>query len=108
MFPGEADAIEFGWYCYWDETRGWVQCDKDHPRARPNLNRLFDGEAMWDADAGRWMLRKTLACTLMPGEANANRNTAELGACIKKAVGNGGGQIELLLDGQGQHYLADP
>jgi hypothetical protein len=33
-------CVRKGWYCYWDEgTNGWVRCDKDHPGARPDLNR---------------------------------------------------------------------
>jgi hypothetical protein len=32
-------CVRKGWYCYWDDRYGWVPCDKDHPGARPDLNR---------------------------------------------------------------------
>lgn len=61
IFPGTTDAIELDLWCYWgpDATpprRGWVECTKDHPLARPDLNRLhFSGK--WDAKLGKFVKR---------------------------------------------------
>lgn len=54
-WPGEAEAIEFGWYSYFDH--GWVRSGADHPGASPDLNRLHMGECEWSAEHCRWMLK---------------------------------------------------
>jgi hypothetical protein len=54
VWPGDAECIEFGWYSYFDEKKGWVRCDKDHPGATPDLNRLVFAE--WNRKQRRWIL----------------------------------------------------
>jgi len=43
FWPGTLEAIEQDVWCYWGpdfgET-GWVECTKNHPGARPDLNRV--------------------------------------------------------------------
>ena len=42
-WPGEAECRENDLWCYWGPDfgeHGWVECDKDHPGAREDLNRL--------------------------------------------------------------------
>lgn len=59
-WPGVAECREFGWYSYWElgeTTRRRVSCSADHPEASEDLNRLYSGEAVWDADAKRWRRR---------------------------------------------------
>jgi len=55
-WPGETEATEFGFFCRWDDEKGWVRCDPGHPEATPDLNRLNGSHCRWDADAGRWVL----------------------------------------------------
>jgi RNA polymerase subunit RPABC4/transcription elongation factor Spt4 len=66
VWPGFVEAIEFGWWTYWDgpdhergwdyRGQGWVRCRPDHPEAIPDLNRLIT-EARWDRAEGRWVQR---------------------------------------------------
>lgn len=53
QWPGEAEAIEFGWYSYFD--RGWHQCGPDHPGATPDLNRINAAYCTWSAPQQRWL-----------------------------------------------------
>jgi hypothetical protein len=43
-WPGALECIRLKFFCYEDPSRStgeyWVQCDQDHPKARPDLNRL--------------------------------------------------------------------
>ena len=58
QWPGEADAIRLGWYCYFVAYGNpeWVQCSPDHPEARPDLNRLaIDGK--WNPELRQWEAR---------------------------------------------------
>lgn len=55
IWPGVEECREFGWYSRWVEGSGWVRCDKDHPGAGADLNRLHS-EARWDAEARRFVL----------------------------------------------------
>jgi hypothetical protein len=58
QWPGEADAIRLGWWCYFvpNGNPSWVQCAPDHPEARPDLNRLaIDGK--WNRELHRWEAR---------------------------------------------------
>lgn len=54
VWPGVLECREFDFWCYWEEGRGWVDCDKDHPGARENLNRLC--ECRWDVNRQRFVL----------------------------------------------------
>jgi hypothetical protein len=53
--PGEAEAREYGFYCYWNGH--WVRCSADHPGARPDLNRVIE-ECRWDSERQRWVQRE--------------------------------------------------
>lgn len=77
-FPGCMECREFDLWCRWVEVpmghvcprpsrpyrnecegvHGWVVCDKHHPGARENLNRLME-IARWDKDKRRFVLRDT-------------------------------------------------
>lgn len=60
VWPGEMEAIEFGWYCYFGPDygeHGWVRVAASNPRARPDLNRINSGECVWSADKQRWLKR---------------------------------------------------
>lgn len=54
QWPGEAECIEYGWYSFWDQNRGWVRCAAGEPGAGPDLNRLAM-EARWDPTAQRYV-----------------------------------------------------
>lgn len=54
-WPGIKECQEFCWYSKMVPGRGWVQCDKDDPEAREDLNRLYE-DAEWDAEQGRFVL----------------------------------------------------
>ena len=59
QWPGEADAIRLGWWCYFvpNGNPSWVQCGPDHPEARPDLTRLaVDGK--WNPELRRWEARE--------------------------------------------------
>lgn len=61
QWPLEAEAIEYDFWCYWgpdNGENGWVRCDKDHPMARPNLNRVYE-ECIWDPEKARMVLRES-------------------------------------------------
>jgi hypothetical protein len=53
-WPGQADAARLGFWCVWDDRRGWVRVAAGHPGARPDFNRLIT-EAHWDRKARRWV-----------------------------------------------------
>lgn len=56
-WPGESECIEFGWYVYEDVASGkLVRCDKDHPGAMTDLNRLNARHAFWSRQKRRWVL----------------------------------------------------
>jgi len=71
-FPGCMECREFGLWCRWvdipeghvcarrshcEGVHGWVVCDKHHPNARENLNRLMD-VAEWKREQRRFVLRE--------------------------------------------------
>lgn len=66
QWPGQAECEEFGWYSYWcdpepgEEYGKWVRCDKDHPKAGADLNRLGDaalyGQVAWSEKKERYVL----------------------------------------------------
>jgi hypothetical protein len=56
-WPGNTEAREYGFYCKWVEGRGWQDCEKDDPNARPDLNRLHE-ECEWDKTLKRMVLQK--------------------------------------------------
>lgn len=45
VWPGVEECIEYGFYCRWGPP--WIPCDKDHPDAGPDLNRLLT-QCKWD------------------------------------------------------------
>ena len=57
-------AEEFGFYCYEDPNGygkpemhyGHIPCEKDHPGAHPDLNRVYR-ECQWDPKAKKYMLK---------------------------------------------------
>lgn len=53
-FPGVADAKRLGFWCYWDDDKGFVRCGPDHPEATPDLNRIHGFGARWDRSSQRW------------------------------------------------------
>jgi hypothetical protein len=56
FFPGEAEALEFGWYCRpARDGQSWVACDKGDPDAQPDVPRVY-GEAVWDRQEKRYVL----------------------------------------------------
>jgi hypothetical protein len=64
-WPGKAECREFGWYV-WEEQDdsqpypchiAWHRCGPDHPRASEDLNRLYEGEAIWNRTLRRFTLR---------------------------------------------------
>lgn len=54
VWPGEAEAREAGWWCRMGPG-GWIECDADHPDARPNLNRVAI-EMRWNRETQRMEL----------------------------------------------------
>ena len=54
---GEPEAVtacrQFGWYARFVPNEGWVRCEKDHPEAIADLNRLHS-EARWNPEAEQW------------------------------------------------------
>jgi hypothetical protein len=56
-WPGMAECREFGWYARLVPDQGWVSCDSGADGAHENLNRLYRGEAIWDQERGRFVLR---------------------------------------------------
>lgn len=53
-WPGVAECQEFGWYCKWVPSDGWVECSADDLDASPDLNRL-SMEARWDKAQKRYV-----------------------------------------------------
>ena len=49
-FPGTSEAIARGWFSRFDENKGWVACQSDHPDAMPDLNRVMS-ELVWNSDS---------------------------------------------------------
>ena len=55
-------AEEYGFYAYWDpsgagipsQNYGWVSVDKDHPRANPDMNRVYRA-CTWDKEKQKWI-----------------------------------------------------
>ena len=46
-FNGTQEAIDRGWYVYLERGQGWIRCDKDHPDAWEDLNRVME-ELTWN------------------------------------------------------------
>ncbi len=58
-WPGKAECREFGWYSKRNpDGPGYIRCNKDDPDASEDLNRLYEGEAEWDWELQRWVLKK--------------------------------------------------
>jgi hypothetical protein len=85
-FPGTAECREFGWYSYLD-SNGWQRCDKDHPKAGEDLNRLYE-DAQWNANLGRFVLKSKAKlitihyCTECPHMKHASSLVAAF-QCVK-------------------------
>jgi hypothetical protein len=54
QWPGDAEAIEFDFWCKWVDGMGWQRTTRDDPDAQPNLSRLMQ-ECLWDKAKGRWV-----------------------------------------------------
>lgn len=55
-YPGCAECREYGFWCIWDERKGWLRVEPVAPGATEDLNRL----AMmtdWDVDRQKYVLR---------------------------------------------------
>lgn len=57
-FPGQLEAVEYGFFCHWDSDNGWVTCGPEHPEAMPDLNRLVV-ECDWDREIERFIPRQS-------------------------------------------------
>lgn len=53
-WPGDSDAREMDIWTRWGPP--WIECDKDHPDARPDLNRLHT-VGRWDREQAKWVRR---------------------------------------------------
>jgi hypothetical protein len=53
LWPGDAECLEFGWFCRRTE-RGWQPCEPDAPGAGPDINRLRT-EGVWDRELKRFV-----------------------------------------------------
>lgn len=50
----ERDAVALDLWCRWGP--GWIPCERDHPDATPDLNRLVS-EGAWNPATARWEAR---------------------------------------------------
>ena len=65
-WPGVADCQRLGFWCYEDPSGygnpamhyGHIPCDKDHPDAREDLNRLYD-DCRWDRATKQFILKES-------------------------------------------------
>lgn len=48
-WPGEAEAVERGWFAYFDGSE-WQECSSDHPEAKADLNRFYENCRNWNKD----------------------------------------------------------
>ncbi len=55
-YPGATDAGNLGFWCHLT-NHGWARCDKDHPDAMPDINRLCV-DAVWDKQKKKFVKRK--------------------------------------------------
>lgn len=59
QWPGKAECERLDWWAYFVPYRGWIRCEKDHPEARHDLNRLVragaTGELVWSRDKQEWI-----------------------------------------------------
>lgn len=61
-YPGSHACREFDFWCFWDEGRGWVRCDRSHPQAIEDLNHLVVF-AHWDKIGRRWVRNADGRCS---------------------------------------------
>jgi hypothetical protein len=54
VWPGVAEAREFGWFARPVPGEGWVPCGPNHLAARTDLNRLRV-DATWDREQRQWV-----------------------------------------------------
>jgi hypothetical protein len=63
--PGHVDCQRLGLWCYTDKSGygnpamnyGHIPCDKDHPKAREDLNRLYT-DCRWDRTTKQFELKE--------------------------------------------------
>ncbi len=48
-YPGTSEAIQRGWFVKLVEGKGWIECGKDDPGAKPDLNRVMT-DLVWNSD----------------------------------------------------------
>ncbi len=53
-WPGVAEAVEFGWYSWFEPGKPWHRCGPNHPQAGPDLNRINVLFCRWDRERRRW------------------------------------------------------
>jgi hypothetical protein len=53
-YPGCEACRQFDLWCRWQDGNGWVACDREHPEAREDLNRLHQ-VARWHPTARAWV-----------------------------------------------------
>lgn len=67
VWPGYAEAIEYGWFCWFGPSpelrigpftvpagRTWLECGPEHPEAVPDLTRVIQ-LCNWDREQRRWV-----------------------------------------------------
>jgi hypothetical protein len=57
LWPREAEAIKYGWYCN-QTPNGWRSCGPDHPDGVPDLNRVRR-EMVWERDTKRYAHKRS-------------------------------------------------
>jgi hypothetical protein len=82
-WPGVAECREYDFWCKWGESGGWIQCDRDDPDAREDLNRLVT-ECVWDVEKQRFVLptgmtmfRLVKTCNACPEQYDVFWGTSE-------------------------------
>jgi hypothetical protein len=72
-WPGKKECREFDLWCRWGPP--WIPCDRKHPDATEDLNRL-DEVAKWDAAARRYVRKPN--DERIRGDAGAGKQTGAL------------------------------
>jgi hypothetical protein len=56
-WPGEAEAVKYGWFCKLT-AKGWRACRPDDPTAEPDINRVHR-EMVWHREKKRFVRKRT-------------------------------------------------